>query len=114
MKYGNIKVNTPDGVFDSKLEYNRFMQLKWLEKAGLIKDLQKQVKFILVYKSEHGREISYVADFTYYKGDKYIVEDTKCQVTRTRLYSLKKRLMAERYGIKITEITRENCWNGNY
>ena len=107
-KYGNVKVNTPDGTFDSKLEYNRFCQLKWLEKAGLIKDLKTQVKFVLIDKSVHGREISYIADFTYKKGDKLIVEDTKSNATKTRLYTLKKRLMAERYGIIITELTKEN------
>lgn len=107
MKYGNIKVRTKDGVFDSKLEYNRFIQLKWLEKAGIIKDLKKQVKYILIDKSKYGNEISYIADFTYKKGDQFIVEDTKSNITKTSLYKLKKRLMAERYGIIIKELMRE-------
>lgn len=105
-KYGNQKVVNTDGKFDSKFEYYRWCELKILEKAGLIKDLKKQVKFVLIDKSKHGREISYIADFTYLQGDKLIVEDTKSTATKTRLYCLKKRLLAERYGITITEITK--------
>ena len=105
-KYGNKVVMTTDGKFDSKLEYYRWCELKTLEKAGLIKDLKRQVKFVLIDKSKHGREISYIADFTYIKGDKLVVEDTKSTATKTRLYTLKKRLLAERYGIEIKEILR--------
>ncbi len=103
-KYKNVKITTTDGKFDSKLEYYRWCELLILEKAKKITDLKRQVKFVLIDKSKHGREISYIADFTYKKGDKLIVEDTKSTATKTRLYCLKKRLMAERYGITIKEI----------
>ena len=105
-KYKNTIVNTSDGKFDSKLEYYRWGELTMLEKSGQIKDLKRQVKFVLIDKSRYGREISYIADFTYFKGDKLVVEDTKSSATKTRLYVLKKRLLAERYGIIITEIER--------
>jgi hypothetical protein len=105
-KYKNEKITTPDGKFDSKLEYYRWCELLILEKAKKIKDLKRQVKFVLIDKSAYGREISYMADFTYLQGDKLIVEDTKSEATKTRLYALKKRLLAERYGITITEIMR--------
>lgn len=73
-----------------------------MERGGLIHDLQLQVPFVIVDKSKYGQALKYVADFTYYddKGN-YIVEDVKG--VRTALYKLKKRLVAERYGIKITE-----------
>ena len=105
-KYGNTKIETTDGKFDSKLEYYRWCELKLLQKAKKITDLKRQVKFVLIDKSKYGREISYMADFTYLQGDKLIVEDTKSDATKTPLYRLKKRLMAERYGIEIKEVER--------
>ena len=103
-KYGNKIITTTDGKFDSKLEYCRWCELLVLERAKKITNLKRQVKFVLIDKSKHGREISYMADFTYMVGDKLVVEDTKSTATKTRLYRLKKRLLAERYGITIKEI----------
>ena len=103
-KYKNHKLTTTDGKFDSKLEYYRWCELIILEKAKKITDLKRQVKFVLIDKSKYGREISYIADFTYIQGDKIIVEDTKSNATKTPLYRLKKRLVAERYGIEIKEV----------
>lgn len=103
-KYKNHKLTTTDGKFDSKLEYYRWCELIILEKAKKITDLKRQVKFVLIDKSKYGREISYIADFTYRQGDKLIVEDTKSTATKTPLYRLKKRLVAERYGIEIKEV----------
>ena len=91
-----------DGIkFASKKEANRYQELKLMEKAGAIHDLQMQVPFPLIKKSSYGREIKYYADFVYYEGDRMIVEDTKG--FRTDVYKLKKRLMAEIYGIEIKE-----------
>lgn len=103
-KYKNKTITTTDGKFDSKLEYYRWCELVILEKAKKITDLKRQVKFVLIDKSKYGREISYVADFTYIEDGKLIVEDTKSTATKTRLYCLKKRLLAERYGIVIKEV----------
>lgn len=72
-----------------------------MERAGLIKKLRLQVPFVLVDKSCYEREIKYVADFVYIENDAEIVEDVKG--VKTPVYRLKKRLMAERYGIKIKE-----------
>ena len=107
MKYNNEKVSVNGEVFDSKLEFYRYQQLKILERARAIKDLKRQEKFTLIDKSEYGREIAYIADFTYTEDGKKVVEDTKSKATKTPLYRLKKRLLAERYGIKIKEVTRE-------
>ena len=105
-KYKNKKVTTTDGKFDSQLEYYRWCELVLLEKAKKITDLKRQVKFVLIDKSKYGREISYIADFTYLENGELVIEDTKSSATKTRLYGLKKRLMAERYGILIKEIER--------
>lgn len=104
-KFGNVKVTTRDGTFDSKLELRRWFALGLMEHNGEIKNLRRQVRYDLIDKSDYGKAISYVADFVYEKDDKTVVEDTKSSATKTPLYRLKKRLMAERYGIKIKEIT---------
>ena len=96
-KYHNQKTKVNNIEFDSKKEANRFNELKLLEKAGLIKELEIQKKFELQPKyinnnGEHIRAITYIADFFYYdcKEGIYIVEDTKG--FKTDVYILKKKL----------------------
>lgn len=93
-----------DGIrFDSKRETARWSQLVLLQRAGEISDLRRQVPFVLIPKSDNGREIVYKADFVYRdKSGAEIVEDAKG--VRTDVYRLKKRLMAEKYGIIIREV----------
>lgn len=100
-KYHAVKTVLDDIEFDSRKEAKRYIQLKQMERAGLIKKLRLQVPFVLVDKSSYGREIKYVADFVYIENGIEIVEDVKG--VKTPIYRLKKRLMAERYGIKIKE-----------
>lgn len=125
MKYRNKKI-TVDGVtFDSKREYNRFTELKLLEKAGQISNLRQQVKFLLIpaqYEKTNERytrgknkgelkqgrllerECAYIADFVYIdnRTQEKVVEDTKGM--RTKDYIIKRKLMLSRYGIKIKEV----------
>lgn len=108
MKYGNMRIINNDGTFDSKLEYRRYEMLKLLERAGYIKDLKHHEKFALIDKSKYGKEIYYEADFTYLERGKLVVEDCKSEATKTSLYRLKKRLLAERYGYLIKEVTKED------
>lgn len=111
-KYKNKKVIV-DGIgFDSKLESNRYLELKLLEKAKEIKDLRMQVKFELQpkYKKNNKiiRAITYVADFVYYdlKKEKIIVEDTKGY--KTEVYKMKKKMFEYKYPeLEIKEIKRE-------
>ena len=108
-KYHNKKVKNSEGTFDSQFEYDRWCNLKLLQRIKRISDLERQVKFILIDKSEYGQQISYVADFVYTDADGHkVVEDTKSEATKTPLYRLKKRLLAERYGIVIKEITKKD------
>ena len=90
-------------TFDSKHERDRYIELTLMEKAKAIQDLKCQVSFPLIPKSKYGREIKYVADFTYYCEGELVVEDTKSPATKTPLYRLKKRLLAEKYGLVIKE-----------
>lgn len=85
--------------FASKKEANRYLELKALENQYKIQNLNIQVKFPLIKKSQYGKEIRYVADFVYYVNGEMIVEDTKGYVTD--VFKLKARMMAELYGIKI-------------
>ena len=102
-KYRNEKI-TVDGVtFDSKKEYKRYCELKLLEKAGLIHDIQRQVKFELVPKQEGERAVNYYADFVYYSNkNEMVVEDIKG--VRTKEYIIKRKLMLWHYGIQIVEM----------
>lgn len=102
MKYHNKIVEIDNIKFASKKEAKRYTELKWLEKAKLIKDLELQKSFELQPKyvnnnREHIRAINYVADFFYYDNEKkiYIVEDTKG--FRTDVYKLKKKIFEYKY-----------------
>jgi len=104
-KYGAKKVFTEEGEFDSQGEYKRWRELKLLEKAGVIKNLQRQVTYELLPKQEYKgktiRSVKYVADFVYEQDGEEVVEDFKG--VRTDLYLLKKKLMLWRHGIMIRE-----------
>ena len=89
--------------FDSIHEKNRYVELVLMEKAQVIQDLKVQQRFPLIPKSKYGREIYYKCDFTYYENGKLVVEDAKSPVTKTPVYRLKKRMLAEKYGIEIKE-----------
>lgn len=100
-KYHSKKEEVNGIVFDSKKEANRYRQLLLLERAKVIQDLELQVPYILIDKSQYGRAIKYVCDFRYKEDGHIVVEDTKGY--RTDVYKLKARLLAERYGIVIKE-----------
>lgn len=101
-KYGNIKTVTSDGIrHDSVKEANRWCELNLMLRAGLIRDLQRQVKFELLPKQEGERAVYYIADFVYMENGAKVVEDVKgC---RTEVYKLKKKLLLYFHGIKIRE-----------
>ena len=105
-KYKNKKITIDNITFDSKKESLRYQQLKLLERAGVISNLELQKKYILQDKFELNgkkyREISYVADFVYIQDGKTIVEDTKG--FRTEVYKLKKKMFMYKYKMEIKEI----------
>jgi len=111
-KYRSQKI-TVDGItFDSVKEANRYQELRMLERAGEIRDLQRQVPFVVIptQRDENGKliekEVCYVADFTYIEKGKLTrtVEDVKSEATRTREYIIKRKLMLYRNGIRIREV----------
>lgn len=106
-KYRNKKVILDGIEFDSRKEAQRWFELRMLERAKQITNLQRQVKFVLIPSQKIDgktveRECAYIADFVYYEDGKLVVEDTKG--FRTDAYIIKRKLMLERYGIRIQEI----------
>jgi len=98
-KYRNIQT-TIDGVtFPSKKEAARWIELRLLQKAGLISDLRRQVKFDLAVNGI--KVCAYWADFTYIEDAALVVEDTKSSATKTPVFRLKAKLMAAIHGITI-------------
>lgn len=107
-KYNNVKTEVDGITFDSEKEAMRYAELKMLEKAGKITELERQKKFELqpafYYEGHKQRAISYVCDFFYKQGDKYIIEDVKSAITKNNaVYKLKKKMMLYR-GYVIKEI----------
>ena len=100
-KYHSKKIIIDGIKFDSIREGKRYEELKILEKAGLIKDIELQKEFILQPSFKKNgktyRSIKYIADFYYYDNHlkKYVVEDTKGY--RTEVYKLKKKLFEFKY-----------------
>lgn len=107
-KYHNKKIIYNGITFDSIKEKNRYIELKLLERAGLIKDFKLQYEFELqpafILNKKKIRKISYIADFYYFdtKLNDYVIEDTKGM--RTDVYKIKKKMFEFRYKREIYEI----------
>lgn len=106
-KYRNVKTQIDGITFDSRKEAARYCELKIMERAGLIRNLQLQPKFEIqpsyIKSGKKVRAIIYIADFSYrQKNGKLIVEDVKGK--RTKEYLLKKKLVEYRYDFEITEV----------
>lgn len=119
-KYKNKKITRDGETFDSIKEYQRWRELKLMERAGEITDLKRQVKFKLLpterepvcEMSSQGkfkkgkiieRGVDYVADFVYKNRLGFeVVEDVKG--VRTREYILKRKMMYHFHRIRIQEI----------
>lgn len=117
IKFNNRTVDVGGDRFDSRKEANRWAELQIMERAGLITDLRRQVKFILIPTQREpdttgprgGRkpgkllekECAYFADFVYCRDGKTVVEDAKG--FKTEAYKIKRKLMLWRYGIRILE-----------
>ena len=110
MKYGNQRIETEDGWFDSMKEANRYEELKLMEQAQIITRLKRQVPFELLPACDrYKRPLFYIADFTYYKigADRliFVAEDVKSAATaKDKTYKIKKRMMYQILGIKIQEV----------
>ena len=114
-KFGAVPTTVDAIWFASKKESRRYLDLKLMEKAGLIRDLTCQPKFSIhvVPQTAWGdhavvpvRVATYIADFSYFNVETHsvVVEDVKSQATRTALYRLKKKLIEVEHDITIIEV----------
>lgn len=120
-KYGNHKVTTAEGTFDSKGEFLRWCFLRDAQAKGEISGLRRQVKYVLVppvhyMETVHlktkdkdvrrlwSHEVTYTADFVYELDGKTVVEDFKGMPNDR--WPMKKALMAFVHGIFIREVRR--------
>lgn len=106
-KYRNKKIDTAEGRFDSEKEYSRWVDLKWMQRAGQITDLQRQVTFELLPSQRIDgkvveRPVKYIADFVYMQNGEKVVEDVKG--LKLPEYVLKRKLMLYIHNLRIKEI----------
>lgn len=101
-KFRSRKTVIDNITFDSKAEGRRYCDLKIMERAGLIRDLELQPGFELLpsFRDKTGtlhRAIKYIADFRYTEvaTGLLIVEDVKGMETRE--FKIKRKLLLSRY-----------------
>lgn len=99
-KYNARAIVVDEHRFPSQHEANRYCELKMLERAGKIHNLEIQVP----YKITSGKKPrKYIADFQYINtSGATVVEDAKGY--KTEVYVLKKELMKTLYNITIIEV----------
>lgn len=110
--------------FDSKAELRRYTALRFAQETGVITDLQRQVKYILIPAQREPdtigpkggvkkgkvieRELAYVADFVYSMNGETVVEDVKgYRNPKSGAYGtfvIKRKLMLWVHGIRIKEV----------
>lgn len=122
-KYGAEKTVVDGMTFDSRKEADRWCELRLLERAEQIKNLRRQVEYVLITEKrepptvgkrggvKEGRVIQkavkYRADFVYESKDgKTVVEDVKGYKGggAYAVFAIKKKLMREVFGIEVQEI----------
>lgn len=115
-KYHNKKTFIDGIKFDSKLEAERYAQLKILERAGIIRDLELQPEYELIplfrKNGKTWRRTVYKADFRYIScdGDRIIIEDVKGSISViTDVFRLKQKLFEYKYPeLTIKIVTRKD------
>jgi len=106
----NAKPTTVDGIrFASKAEARRYGELKLLERAGEIRNLELQPLYPIIINSApvkirskgypNGRDVVYIGDFRYFSGNKTIVEDVKG--ADTPVSRLKRALVEAIYSVRV-------------
>ena len=103
-KYHNAKTIVDGIKFDSRLEAERYAQLKILEHAGVIRDLELHPEYELIplfrKNGRTWRRAVYKADFRYIlcEDDRIIIEDVKGSTAMiTDVFRLKQKLFEYLY-----------------
>ena len=123
-KYNAKKIEYDGIQFDSTKEVLRYKELRLLCSEGIISNLQRQVKYILIPTQRQPstvgprggvkpgklieNECSYYADFVYTVNEtgETVVEDVKGynKGEAYKLFSVKRKLMLFVYGIQVKEV----------
>ena len=103
-KYGAVKTEVDGIVFDSKKEARRYTELKAMEKAGEITNLQRQKRYTLQPAFELNgkkiREIAYISDFEYDDKDgQHHTVDVKGKILP--VFKIKAKLFAYKFRYEI-------------
>ena len=126
-KYGNKKVVICGITFDSTKEGYRWLFLQDCERKGLIKELRRQVEFVLipdeyedvivhlktkdkVTKRRTFIGVRYKADFVYMKDGVEVVEDVKGSLSDgaiDNVFFIKQKMMHALLGIDVRIVTKE-------
>lgn len=98
-KYNAHKSEYNGIKFDSLFEMKCWQHLEKLASEGKIKDLNRQVKFELLPANSVYKALTYVADFTFFVGDKFVVADAKGLVLPE--FKIKQKIFFDKYGNQI-------------
>ena len=91
-KYNAVKKEVDGIVFDSTKEARRYQELKYMQAAGEISDLECHPRYDLF------AGITYKPDFRYVDGGRVVVEDVKGgKATRTRDFIMRWKMANEIY-----------------
>lgn len=121
-KYRAKKASVDGIEFDSRKEANRYCELKLLQRAGKIQNLELQKAFELIPAQREAdtigkrggiikgkvieKAVFYRADFVYTENGETVVEDVKGYKGggAYAVFTIKRKLLLYKYGIKIKEI----------
>jgi len=104
-KYRNIPTEVDGVKFDSRAEAARWGELKLMERAGLIRDLKRQVAFELApgvkFEGSLRRQpaLRLIVDFQYVEHGKTVLEDVKGLVTD--VFRIKRHLLKAQTGMDV-------------
>jgi hypothetical protein len=121
VKYNNRKIHVDGLTFDSKREYDRWLDLLRMQENGDIDGLKRQVEYILLpaiksvtpvqlktkvkmVERTVQQPIRYYADFVYNQDGKEVVEDVKISPKMIPAeYKIKKKMLRYFYDKEISE-----------
>lgn len=107
-KYRAVRTVVDGVTFHSKREATRYGQLRLLERAGEVRELELQPKFPLyVARASNGELVKvadYIADFRYRdRSGAVVIEDVK-GYSKEPYYRLKVRMFQGQYDLTIREV----------
>lgn len=98
-KYHNRKVTVDGETFDSQREYAVYCELKLLQRAGKVVEIERQPEFLLQEPFRRGKAnypaIKYRADFrvTYRDGRQEVIDVKSTITARNREYRMKLKML---------------------